>query len=93
VVEVTDGSGHDAPFIGVAALDAAAGHVLLGSWRDDEVRHASSLQAVMLLRRGCVLGFMLDLTCWHDPTCVPEYVRHASTQDMQMTLPLERSLL
>jgi hypothetical protein len=39
VVEVADaGSGHDAPFIGVAALDAAAGQILVGSWRDDEVR-------------------------------------------------------
>jgi hypothetical protein len=38
---VTDGSGHDAPFIGACALDTAAGQVLLGSWRDDEVRHAS----------------------------------------------------
>jgi hypothetical protein len=42
VVEVTDGSGHDAPFIGVAALDTAAGQVLLGSWRDDEVRAAAA---------------------------------------------------
>eukprot|EP00879_Flechtneria_rotunda_P025746 GHRR01027386.1.p1 GENE.GHRR01027386.1~~GHRR01027386.1.p1 ORF type:complete len:1037 (+),score=479.42 GHRR01027386.1:1366-4476(+) len=39
VVEVPDGSsGHDAPFIGACALDTAAGQVLLGSWRDDEVR-------------------------------------------------------
>lgn len=37
MVEVTDGSGHDAPFIGVCALDTAAGQILLGSWRDDEV--------------------------------------------------------
>lgn len=38
VVEVHDPtSGHDAPFIGVCALDTAAGHILLGSWRDDEV--------------------------------------------------------
>jgi hypothetical protein len=46
VVEVTDGSGHDAPFIGVAALDTAAGQVLLGSWRDDEVRQQQQQPAL-----------------------------------------------
>ncbi|WIA28905.1 hypothetical protein OEZ86_011429 [Tetradesmus obliquus] len=59
VVEVTDGSGHDAPFIGACALDTAAGQVLLGSWRDDEVRLKLRTQLtglrpveVVLPRRG-----------------------------------------
>jgi len=39
VVECGEGvGGHDAPFIGVCALDTAAGQLLLGAWRDDEVR-------------------------------------------------------
>lgn len=33
-----DAGCHDAPVVGVCAVDAAAGQVLLGSWRDDEVR-------------------------------------------------------
>eukprot|EP00878_Enallax_costatus_P014342 GHUV01015002.1.p1 GENE.GHUV01015002.1~~GHUV01015002.1.p1 ORF type:complete len:1085 (+),score=444.50 GHUV01015002.1:267-3521(+) len=60
VVEVHDASyGHDAPFIGVCALDTAAGQMLLGSWRDDEVRLKLRTQLtglrpveVVLPRRG-----------------------------------------
>lgn len=40
VVESAETGGHDAPFIGVCALDTAAGQLLVGAWRDDEVRAA-----------------------------------------------------
>lgn len=44
VVECGEGGGgHDAPFIGVCALDTAAGQLLLGAWRDDEVRRGGDM--------------------------------------------------
>jgi hypothetical protein len=38
VVEVATGDDDDSPLVGVCAVDAAGGQVLLGAWRDDEVR-------------------------------------------------------
>lgn len=64
MVEVTDGSGHDAPFIGACALDTAAAQVLLGSWRDDEVgrlcslgKHAACCIFVELCLSRCLLSW------------------------------------
>jgi hypothetical protein len=54
VVESAETGGHDAPFIGVCALDTAAGQLLVGAWRDDEVR-ANHTHVLMLLssRAAC----------------------------------------
>ncbi|KAI8462894.1 MAG: muts domain V-domain-containing protein [Monoraphidium minutum] len=55
VVELEAGAGqHDRPVVGACALDAAAGRILLGSWRDDEVRlslrtHLTALRPVELV--------------------------------------------
>jgi hypothetical protein len=40
--EGEEGSGGALPLLGVAALDAAGGQVLVGAWRDDEVRQGRS---------------------------------------------------
>ena len=48
------GERHDAPIVGACALDAAAGTLLLGAWRDDDVRlalrtHLTALRPVELV--------------------------------------------
>ena len=58
VVELEAGSGdHDRPVVGVCALDAAAGQVLVGAWQDDEVGPWS---AGLLF---CGIGWYCCLAC------------------------------
>lgn len=73
VVESAEGGGHDAPFIGVCALDTAAGQLLVGAWRDDEVSTAATTTCCRCCCFQSVISLLRShpyVLCSSHATCV-----------------------